>query len=139
MNLTVCNSICKQCPFTFSAVHGWLGPHSLEEVLFTQEQSKLFSCHMLRKTDMTKEDIEDGHVKICRGFIASATKSGICFDNNTETGKALRKLQVSIAIEAKEDMDSILSNDEFAQYHNQLASKIKEPVDKLYQRLGYTA
>ena len=138
MNLSICKRICNECPFTKSSPKGWLGPHSLEDVLLTQAESKLFSCHMLRKTEMSQEDIESGEVRICRGYIASTTKSGLCFDDETEVGKALRKLQVTVALEAYEDQEIILSNYEFTQHHKKSAfSQLPIPEEALRQRMGY--
>lgn len=139
MNLSICKRICNECPFTHSSPKGWLGPHSLEDVLQTQEQGKLFSCHMLRKEEMIKQDIESGDVKICRGFIASATKSGIDFSETGtgETESALRDLQVMVAEEAMENESDILSSQEFENHHGGASPKRLLSEDALNQRLGY--
>ncbi|VAW95327.1 hypothetical protein MNBD_GAMMA22-36 [hydrothermal vent metagenome] len=139
MNLSICKKICKECPFSQSSPKGWLGPHSLEAVIETQQQGKLFSCHMVRKQDMVHQDIECGDIRICRGFIASATKSGIVFDRETETHRALSDLQILVSSEAKESFDSILSCNEFVTHHSTASCKPRNklPEKEIYQRLGY--
>jgi len=137
MNLTICKRICTECPFSKSSPKGWLGPHSLEGVLDAQQEGKLFSCHMLRKDGMTSDDIESGEVRICRGFIASATKSGIRFAEKTEAEKTLRDLQDQVAREGKEDNETILSRQEFEKHHGGHMPGRKVPREDYYRRLGY--
>lgn len=137
MNLTICKTLCNECPFTKSAPKGWLGPHTLEDVLSTQQRGELFSCHMLRKEDMSRKDIESGAVRICRGFIASATKSGIAFGQVSETEKGLRELQILVADEDREDPDTILSSEEFEEHHGRAMPYRDIPKQIFYQRLGY--
>ncbi len=139
MKLTVCKKICNECPFSKSAIKGWLGQHSLQGILDAQLDEKLFSCHLQRKEGMTNTDIESGEIKICRGYLVSSSKSDITFGNNPETGGALEKLQQLVASENREDRDSILSRQEFERHHGQPA--IPEPIlpskDELHRRLGY--
>lgn len=137
MSLTICKRLCNECPFIKSSPEGWLGPHTLQDVLDTQSQKKLFSCHMLRKEDMTKESIESGEVRICRGYIASATKSGIEFGEGNETEKSLKALQEMVVREAKEDPDVILSREEFKLHHCAGVPNLKIPGVDLNQRRGY--
>jgi hypothetical protein len=137
MDLTICKRLCNECPFSQNAPKGWLGPHSLDDVLKTQQEGKLFSCHLLRKEEMKKENIESGEVRICRGFIASATKSGIIFGHNSETHRALSELQKLVTEEAKESNESVLSSEEFAEHHGPEIPQRNLPKDSFYQRLGY--
>ncbi len=113
MNLTVCIKICKECPFSKSSPKRWLGSHSLQGILEAQQEGKLFSCHLQRVDGMTNHDIECGDVKICRGYLVSASKSDIKFGNNPETGNELTKLQELVESEGKEDKSEILSRQEF--------------------------
>jgi len=137
MNLSICKRICNECPFTHASPEGWLGPHSLDDVLITQIERRFFSCHMLRKEEMDKQDIELGAVKICRGYIASSTKSGIEFGDKTEDEKALRELQIMVAAEAQEDLDTILSDKEFIIHHGPETPKNKLPEDIILKRMGF--
>ncbi|TCK18240.1 hypothetical protein DFR30_1515 [Thiogranum longum] len=139
MNLTVCKKICTECPFSKSSLRGWLGSHTLEGVLDAQQQEKLFSCHLQRKDGMTVDDIEQGDVKICRGFLVSASRSGITYGQDSETGSALGKLQQLVASEGMENTDTILSREEFEAHHGslKLSRKINLPQDVLNRRLGY--
>lgn len=139
MKLTVCKKICAECPFSKSSPKGWLGSHSLQGVLDAQQDEKLFSCHLQRKEGMTIDDIECGDVKICRGFLVSASKSDITFGQNPETGKELRKLQAMVESEAKEDKNTILSRQEFEEHHGRpaLSRILNIPQDELDRRRGY--
>jgi hypothetical protein len=138
MNLTVCKKICMECPFSKASPKGWLGSHSLQGVLDAQQEGKLFSCHLQRKDGMTIDDIKSGEVKICRGFLVSASKSDITFGQNPESGKALRELQALVESEGKEDKDAILSREEFEEHHGRpaLSRILNIPQDVLDRRLG---
>jgi len=116
-----------------------LGSHSLEGVLAAQQEEKLFSCHLQRKDGMTNSDIECGEVKICRGFLVSASKSDITFGQNAQTGKELRKLQAMVESEAKEDKGTILSQQEFEAHHGRpsLSRLLNISQDEIDRRLGH--
>lgn len=139
MNLTVCIKICKECPFSKSSPQRWLGSHSLQGILETQQEGKLFSCHLQRTDGMTNHDIECGDVKICRGYLVSASKSGIKFGSNPETGSELTRLQELVEIEAKEDKREILSGQEFEEHHGKpnLSRILDITQDVLDRRRGY--
>ncbi len=138
MNLTVCKKICLECPFSKASPKGWLGDHSLEGVLIAQQEGKLFSCHLQRKEGMTNDDIENGDVKICRGYLVSASKSDITFGLDPETGKTLGELQTLVASEGLEDKDTILSRQEFEEHHGQpdLSRILNIPQEELDRRRG---
>lgn len=114
MKLTMCKKICNQCPFSKNSMRGWLGPHSIEEILHVQQMEGLFSCHMTREDETTVEDIKEGRTPICRGFIASASASCKLFGQNPETGNALRELQDQITPEEKKE---VLPRWEFKNHH----------------------
>lgn len=137
MNLTMCKTLCNECPFSTSSPKGWLGPHTLDGMLDAQQNGTLFSCHMLRKQDMKIGNIECGEVRICRGFIASAIKSGFTFGQGSEAEKALGSLQDQVKREAKENVDVILSRQEFEAHHGGHRPDRKLPKQDLYRRLGY--
>ncbi len=138
MNLTICSKLCNECPFSASSPKGWLGPHSLEDVIRTQDNQSLFSCHLARKTDMSHDDMTSGAIKICRGYVASSTKSGIAFDNGSDIAEGLKKLQDLVISENKEADDAILSKDEFINHHNRtfLENEIKLSPDEYNRRRG---
>ena len=139
MNLTVCSKLCVECPFSKASPRGWLGFHTLEGVIEAQQHEELFSCHLARKTGMTSDNIESGEVKICRGYLASATKSGIAFGKNDKNGEELRRLQEQIISEAKEDKNIILSQDEFKDHHGEpdILSKLNISQEEYNRRRGY--
>jgi hypothetical protein len=86
---------------------------------------------------MTKESIENGEIRICRGYIASATKTGIVFGETSELEKSLKVLQEMVKREAKEDADIILSREEFKKHHCGGVPNLKIPGIDLSQRRGY--
>jgi hypothetical protein len=86
---------------------------------------------------MNRSDIESGAVRICRGYIASATKSGISFGDETGTRKALQALQDIVSREAKEDDRNILSTREFVRHHGRPMPQDALTKEELLQRLGY--
>ena len=139
MKLTVCSKLCKECPFSKNARRGWLGSHTLKGVLIAQQEEELFSCHMARKEGMSSENIESGEIKICRGYVASATKSGITFGKSYKNGSELKRLQELIIEEALEDTDIILSRLEFAQHHGQAADspELSLSQEVLKKRRGF--
>ncbi len=137
MNLTICKKICGECPFIASSPKGWLGPHTLDEVVSTQQRGGLFSCHMLRKEEMGMQDIKSGAIRMCRGYIASATKSGIIFSDDSEEGKELQSLQVLVDEEAREDNETILSTQEFKIHHGKSLPQEDIAKQAIYERLGY--
>ncbi len=139
MKLTVCSKLCSECPFSKASPKGWLGFHTLDGVLEAQQREELFSCHLARKDEMTSGNIESGEVKICRGYIASATKSGINFGQNYKNGRELKRLQALITKEAKEDGNIILSRDEFKEHHGRQTVSPKRSLsqEEFLRRQGY--
>jgi len=139
MSLNVCSKLCKECPFSKASPKGWLGLHTLKGVLIAQQIEELFSCHMARKEGMSSENIESGEIRICRGYIASATKSGVIFGHHHKNGSELKRLQELIAKEAMEDEDIILSRQEFIQHHSQPADSPAKSLsqEELNKRRGY--
>ena len=139
MNLTVCSKLCVECPFSKKAKKGWLGSHTLEGVIEVQKNEELFSCHLARKTGMTSDQIESGEIKICRGYVASATKSDITFGKNDVNGEELRRLQQQIIAEDKEDKNIILSQDEFKEHHGEpgILSILNISHEEYLRRQGY--
>jgi hypothetical protein len=138
MNLTVCTKLCAECPFSANSLKGWLGPHTIDAVIDAQEKEDLFSCHLARKDDMTIDEIESGAVRMCRGYIASSTKSGIVFGDNDKNGKELRRLQQIIIKEDKENQDIILAQGEFKEHHGRIdmAKRLNISQEELHRRQG---
>ncbi len=140
MKLTACSKLCSECPFSANSPKDWLGSHSLRGVLDAQNEEKLFSCHLARKENMTSDTIESGEVRICRGYVASATKSGIVFGENEVNGPELRRLQQLIIAEDREDPNIILSQEEFVVHHAKakpdLTRILKISKEELLRRQG---
>ncbi|HED35112.1 MAG TPA: hypothetical protein ENJ08_13015 [Gammaproteobacteria bacterium] len=130
MNLTVCKKICVECPFSKASPRGWLGSHTLPDVLASQHAGKLFSCHLQRQENMTNDDIVSGQVQICRGYLVSAAKSNITLDGDAQNGADLSELQALVMDESKEDIDSILSQQEFKEHHAGPTAADRIPVSQ---------
>jgi hypothetical protein len=115
MKLVMCKKICDECPFSKESLRGWLGPHSIEEILHMQQSEYPFSCHKTRDDQTTNEAIQNGEYPICRGYIASASKSCKRFGQHPIVGQAMLKLQEEIT---QEDKDQVLARWEFPDHHN---------------------
>jgi len=140
MSLTVCTKICKECPFSNAAPRGWLGSHTLPDILAAQHAGKLFSCHLQRHDGMTNNDIKAGSVPICRGYLVSATKSGITLDKDPQNGLDLSQLQAQVMQENAEDLSTILSQQEFKEHHDGPTAADRIPVSQeiINKRRGLT-
>lgn len=111
--MKICSKICKECPFSNKSMPGWLGPHSIEEILDSQQFEHPFSCHMQRTEDSSISDILTGELQICRGWVASATKSCKKFGQNP-LYPGLSELQNQIK---PEELEGVLARWEFRKYH----------------------
>lgn len=116
LQLKMCARICNECPFSKSANPGWLGPHTVDNILHYQQAEALFPCHKQVKDDdgFLPYKIEMGLVHICRGYVASATKSLKRFGGNVHTGKDLAELQELIS---PDDLTKVLDRNEFRLHH----------------------
>lgn len=112
--MITCKKICNECPFSKNSMKGWLGHHSIEEIMHTQQMEGLFSCHMQRTEDSIEDDILNGELPICRGFLASASASCKLFGQNPHTGQSLKRLQDEITDEEKKQ---VLTRWEFSAHH----------------------
>lgn len=80
MNLNVCKKICNECPFSNKSLNGWLAEYTVEDIVQMQSQEILFPCHMMMKSGNmelaeVQEAIENGELKLCRGYVESIIKS----------------------------------------------------------------
>lgn len=114
--MKTCEKICKECPFTNTSSPGWLGPHTVEDLKIYFQSEYPFSCHLHRTEDTTEEDVIQGRIPVCRGFLASANKSCKLFGTNGKIGQELMKLQKTI----KEDSSKILAKWELEKHHSLL-------------------
>lgn len=109
----VCKKICNECPFSKDSMKGWLGPHSIEELMDYIQFEYPFSCHKTRDDETTDIAIAAGDYPVCRGFVAAASKSFKLF-GTTEAGRQMRLFQDQITPEEKE---MVLSKWEFREHH----------------------
>lgn len=114
--MKLCKKICNECPFSQESMPGWLGPHDVNEILNAQQFETPFSCHKQRTDDTKLEDIITGKIDICRGFVASASKSCKLFGQGSMFGQDLRNLQDEIT---EEDKELVLTRWDFRTHHKQ--------------------
>ncbi len=117
MKLTICKKICKECPFTFKSVKGWLGEvHTVDEIIEDMNRDIPFSCHLQRK-DNDEDNIGqlmNGEQNVCRGYVASASCSAKQFGQHPIYGKQMRELQKEIT---EEDRNLVMNKWTFKKYH----------------------
>ena len=107
--------ICSECPFKSNSLPGWLGPHTLDQILDSQRDEIPFSCHKERTDKSDVSDITSGRLHICRGWMASASKSVKLFGTHPFYGEHLKQLQKEIE---PEDIEKVMDKQEFRVYHD---------------------
>ena len=75
-----CEKLCKECPFSKESIKGWLADYTVDDFKDMMNKEQLFPCHMLMPDrDLNNEDvqelIENGEIKLCRGYVESMIKS----------------------------------------------------------------
>jgi hypothetical protein len=120
MNLTICPVLCNECPFSNTSVPGYLGPHSVDDILDLQQNEQIFACHKQLTGDDDFEKVMSGEINICRGYLLSATKSCKQFGSNIHVGKALEKLQNGLddSLDVAE-LPLVLARHEFRKHHTE--------------------
>ena len=113
--MNLCKKICKECPFHKESSRGWLGHHKIEEVMHMQQTDYPFTCHMQRKDDSVLDDVINGEIDVCRGYVASASKSAKLFGQHPVYGQPMRELQKQIT---EEDKEQVLTRWEFKPHHD---------------------
>ncbi len=78
--MNVCKKLCNECPFSNKSLNGWLAGYSIEDIHRMQNAEVLFPCHkMMGEDNLSIEDaesaIENGEMKLCRGYVESLIKS----------------------------------------------------------------
>ena len=118
MNLRICAKICKECPFSIGSAKGWLGPHDANDIVADMNRDLPFSCHLVRGDDEqeNQEKMENGEHPICRGYVASATRSAKQFGQHPYYGKQMRELQKQIT---EEDENQVMNKWTFLKYHDE--------------------
>lgn len=118
--MRTCKRVCKECPFTNKSAPGWLGPWKPRQILDVQQFEGLFPCHKTindGNKDAGPEIVLNGAVPVCRGFLASASKSAKLFGQHPDNGPDLQRLQKSVEDEGHEDHQTILARWEFLSHH----------------------
>jgi hypothetical protein len=108
-----CEKVCPDCPFRKDSIPGWLGPHSMEEIMNNFTHEFAWTCHM-------KRDNKSDHktIPVCKGFLISAKKSAHSF-GKTDEGKKLNDLIINMTISEKEK-DLVMNKFEFIKYHKKI-------------------
>lgn len=138
--MRVCQRMCNECPFSNKSLRGWLGPHTIEEIQNTIQFEGEFTCHLHRKDGVDLEDIMDGSIPICRGFMLSAKKSCKVFGQAAnQISKGLQKLQQSMDY-TNDDMSLVLTKWDFRTHHTlnpklEQTMKTKEEINRQIEGL----
>ncbi len=67
--------------------------------------------------DTEQQDVNEGSVNVCRGFVAAATASFKLFGQHPYYGEEMRRIQDEVKAEAKEPAGSVLTRGNFVDYH----------------------
>ncbi len=116
--MKICKAICKVCPFRKDSAQGYLGPHTTQEILDAMQFDIPFVCHpkRLNSDEETEAAIHTGEAPICRGYVASASKSSKMFGQHPVFGKQMRELQLEIT---EEDKKGVMNLWDFKKYHEE--------------------
>ena len=86
-NINVCKKMCSDCPFSKTSMQGFLANYTVDDFVAYQRASTSFPCHKMmtdgdKSPEETHEAIENGEMKLCRGYVESIIKS--CKKPDTE-------------------------------------------------------
>lgn len=114
----MCKKICKECPFSIDSIQGYLDYHTTDEILSDMSKELPFTCHLQRKENqhLNLIEMENGKQNVCRGYVATATKTAQLFGSNPFYGKEMLKLQKEIT---KEDKDKVFNKWSWKKYHDE--------------------
>lgn len=117
MKLTICKKMCGECPFLKDSAQGYLDYHDPQEILDDMNRDIPFSCHLQRADDpqLNAEELENGNQNVCRGYVATASKSAKLFGQHPFYGKQMRGLQDTITAA---DKDQVLNKWDWLKYHD---------------------
>jgi len=107
--MNTCKKVCKECPFSRNSLRGYLGPHTLEDILAYKNSDYPFTCHMQRVEDIWSNTSDS--IDVCKGYILWATKSAHLFKS-----KGLRDLQLQVDKES-EDYTNVMNLGQFFNHH----------------------
>lgn len=115
--VTFCAKTCKECPFSNTSLNGWLADYTFEDIQAMMATEKSFPCHMqLSENNLTFEEAEkainDGKIKLCRGYVECIIKSAKSPYKNKQLVDAIAK------VKAEGLSDNTMSIIEFRQHHN---------------------
>lgn len=115
--MKVCSRVCNECPFSSNSLPGYLGPHATNDIIQMMNFEHPFSCHLHRDEETTYDDIKNGLVPVCRGFMVSASLSCKMFGGSLEFGSDLKRIQDQVKKDMIEKEGSILNKVDFIKYH----------------------
>ena len=90
-----CAKQCKECPFSKNSMQGWLSDYTGQDIINFMNAEASFPCHM-QMTDgsldieQTKEAIEKGEMKLCRGYVECVIKSAKSPYKNEQLVEAIK-------------------------------------------------
>lgn len=116
--MNICKKLCNECPFSNKSIPGWLANYQSMDFKNMMDQEIMFPCHMtMSDGDLTIEkaqiQIQNGNLKLCRGYIESMIKSA----KMPKYNKYL--LEIRRKIKEEGVSENSMSINEFLNYHNQ--------------------
>lgn len=114
MNIEVCSTICKECPFSKSSLKGYFGQKDnrqyFEEIIEMWLQEKHYPCHLKIQKYYDFNDKKLYKIPLCRGYVAMYKNSF----------KVPRNVQLKELVDSfpPEEAKQYLSVFEFKSYHS---------------------
>lgn len=78
--VVVCKKLCSDCPFSKKSMAGFLADYTIEDFQKYMSNEASFPCHKMmsvgdKSVEETHEEIKNGKMKFCRGYVESVIKS----------------------------------------------------------------
>lgn len=104
-----CAKTCKECPFSNKSMSGWLSDYTGQDILNFKNAEASFPCHMqMPDKDMSVEEtqkaIDNGEMKLCRGYVEFIIKSAKRISRNEQLAKAIEEVKAEGLSEHTMDM-----------------------------------
>lgn len=95
----VCSKLCGECPFSNKSLNGWLADYTKDDILAFMQGEASFPCHMMmteegKTVDECKELINQGKMRICRGYTEMLIKSCKSVRMNEQLAKAIELVKI---------------------------------------------
>lgn len=112
-----CAKMCKECPFSNKSMKGWLSGYGKQDILDFMSAEVSFPCHLqMSDGDLnsfeTQKAIENGEMKLCRGYVECTIKSAKSPYQNKQLVDAIK------VVKEEGLSDNSMDIFEFLKHHN---------------------